>query len=132
MKCCRVLYMLFILFACGSCNRDGLPPGAKDVRRATYGWRDYSKYVTATVTKEEYQNYIQQGGYTNVVTSSFLERTRETGPRPSWAYEHNKSAEWWDISNDELLGSHVCIHDDTSYTLLTYKDGKMYMKYEKW
>ena len=132
MKYCRMLCMLFFLLACCSCNRDGLPPGAKDVRKAVYGWRDYSKYVTATVTEEEYQNYIIQEGCTNVVTETFLESARKSGTSPSWAYETNRSEEWWDISNKELLGSHVCIHDETSYTLLTYKNGKMYMKYEKW
>lgn len=132
MKYCRMPCMLVILLACCSCNRDGLPTEAKDVRRAVYGWRDYSKYVTATLTKEEYQNYVKQSGYTNVITPSFLEYARESGPIPSWAFEANKNAEWWDISNNELLGSYVCIYDDTSYSLLTYKNGKMYMKYEKW
>lgn len=136
MKLNRTFCILLFVCYCCSCNpvrlNDGLPAGAKDVHRATYGVRDYSKYVTASITKREYQNYINKQGYTNIVTLSFLESIKGKGPMPSWWYEGNKSEEWWNISNNELLGSYIIIHDNNSYSLLTYKDGIMYLKYERW
>ncbi len=117
---------LFALYRCAdfkSSVRSKLPHSATHVREEFHGNVDYSRYLVATISYEDFRIFAAQLGYTNQV------QTEEQGESLglNWGSFKGDNVDLWWRPSPRLTDSYFrCDKDKAFYSMIKHEDGRVY------
>lgn len=108
--------------------RKHLPSGAEEIKEEIYGMNDFTRYMKAKCSEQDFEIFKENLGYTkeNLLTES--DRVNF-----SWGQVKTDPVDSWWLPKGIIEGSYGRLDESAGfYSMIKYEDGYVYFIAQKW